>query len=275
MTGAVGQFRPSVPPFTAQIGGAWAIREGSSTDAAIRVFCLPSAGGSAAAYRGWAGAAPRLDVVAVELPGHGRRITEPPVATMAGLVRAVAHGIGPLLHDLPYVLFGHSMGGLVAFELARELRRRRLPLPKHVVVSAVAAPTAHPGSGRGRREWSDGELIEEMRRLGGTPEALLREPELLDLLLPILRADLTLCAHHRFVDEPALPCPITALGGRDDPTVAPDALFSWARHTTAGFARIVVPGGHFYLDAQRRTVLDSLVRSPAEPWPATRRDAAG
>lgn len=259
----------------ARFDGSWVVRERPGHGAAMRVFCLPPAGGGAGGYRGWGALAPALDVVAIELPGHGRRLAEPPTESMTLLVQSLASALEPWLTDPPYTLFGHSMGGLVAFELARELRRRCLPPPSHLVVSAVAAPSVRTRPERTPHPCTDADLTAELRRLGGTPEAVLREPELLDLLLPILRADLKLCTDYRFREEAALDCPITAMGGADDPTVAPDTLFGWAGHTTAGFDRIVLPGGHFYLDAHPVAVLNLLARCPAPSTGSEVRDAAG
>ena len=223
----------------------------------MRVFCLPFAGGSATAYRGWSAGAARLEFVSVELPGHGRRLGEPLRRSLPTLIREVATAITPWLHDKPFALFGHSMGGLLAFELARELRRRRLPAPCHLFVSATPAPSTVPAD-RALHLFTDDQLVAELRRLGGTPLAVLREPELLGLLLPVLRADLTLCHTHHHREESPLACPITAIGGSSDLTVPSERLLGWAAQTSGAFEQIVLPGGHFYLDAQQSTMIARL-----------------
>ncbi len=244
-------------PTTPTVGSRWLVQDTIRPDAPVRVFCLPFAGGSATAFRGWAAEAPRLEIVSVELPGHGRRLAEPLIRSLPTLVRELATAITPWLHDKPFALFGHSMGGLLAFELTRELRRRRLPAPCHLFVSSTAPPSPVP-TGRALHLFTDDELVAELRRLGGTPLAVLREPELLDLLLPVLRADLTLCHTHHHRDESPLACPITVIGGRGDLAVPSEQLLGWAAHTSGPFERIVLPGGHFYLHTQQSTVIPRL-----------------
>lgn len=235
----------------------WLVQHTARPGAPVRVFCLPFAGGSATAYRDWSSGAPRLEIVSVELPGHGRRLAEPLLRSLPTVIREVATAITPWLHDKPFALFGHSMGGLLAFELARELRRRRLPALRHLFVSATASPSPVP-AGRALHLFTDDQLVAELRRLGGTPLAVFREPEILGLLLPVLRADLTLCHTHHHRDESPLACPITAIGGRDDLTVPSEELLGWAAHTSGPFERMVLPGGHFYLDAHQSTMIARL-----------------
>ena len=247
----------STGPTAPSAGSRWLVRHTIRPDAPVRVFCLPFAGGSATAFRGWSADAPRLEIVSVELPGHGRRLAEPLIRTLPTLVRELATAITPWLHDKSFALFGHSMGGLLAFELARELRRRRLPAPSHLFVSSTAPPSPGP-AGRPLHLFTDDQLVAELRRLGGTPLAVLQEPELLALLLPVLRADLTVCHTHHHRVEPPLACPITVIGGRSDLTVPWQELLGWAAHTSGPFERIVLPGGHFYLDSQQATMISRL-----------------
>ena len=247
---------PTVPT-EPTVSSRWLVQDTIRPDAPVRVFCLPFAGGSAMAFRGWSAEAPRLEIASVELPGHGRRLAEPLIRSLPTLIRELATAVTPWLYDKPFALFGHSMGGLLAFELARELRRRRLPAPRHLFVSSTAPPSPVP-TGQARHLFTDDELVAELHRLGGTPLAVLREPELLELLLPVLRADLTLCHTHHHRDELPLACPITVIGGRADLTVPAEQLQDWAPHTSGSFERIVLPGGHFYLDTQQSTMLSRL-----------------
>jgi medium-chain acyl-[acyl-carrier-protein] hydrolase len=164
---------------------------------------------------------------------------------VAPLVQALADVVRPLT-DRPYALFGHSMGALLSFELARELRRQGLPAPRHLFVSGRRAPHLPPAR-RGLHLLPDGEFLEELRRLEGTPAEFFAEAELVQLALPALRADFELCDAYVYAPDSPLACPVTALGGTSDPGVAADDLDAWREHTTGDFRRHLLPGGHFYL----------------------------
>ncbi len=188
---------------------------------------------------------PDVEVVAVQLPGREERIGEPHATELVALARAIASEMLPLL-DRPYGLYGHSLGSLVAFETARELERLGAPVPRILVEAAHRAPQVPRKSG----SWHDlpeSELIERLRRLGGTPEAVLQHPELMELLLPIFRADLALVDRYGYEPGPLLRCPILAVGAIEDTHVSQDALAAWADQTRAGFEMIVVPGHHVFM----------------------------
>ncbi|WP_433527966.1 thioesterase II family protein [Micromonospora sp. CA-263727] len=213
--------------------------------AATRLVCLPYAGGAAAVYRAWGQLAPsHVEVCPVELPGRGVRMGEEPYRRLTPLVRALADALEPLL-DRPYALFGHSMGGLLAFELARLLRRRGRPGPSHLFVSAAPAPdrrhepTVHDAS--------DAEVKAHLRALNGTPPEVLENEELMALALPIIRADFAVLETYEFIDEPPLDTPLTVFGGTADRTVRPAELAGWRDHATTVDLRML-PGDHFFID---------------------------
>lgn len=189
---------------------------------------------------------------AVELPGRGRRLLEAPFTRAEPLVAALADVLEPLTQQ-PYALFGHSMGALLAFELAHELRCRERSAPRRLFVSGRRAPYLPPAR-RGLHLLPDAELLDEVRGMDGTPQEVFAEPELVQLLLPALRADFALCDAYAYVPRPPLDCPITALGGSADPGVPPDTLDGWRAHTTAEYRQHVLPGGHFYLQDAASTV---------------------
>jgi medium-chain acyl-[acyl-carrier-protein] hydrolase len=214
--------------------------------ATCRLFCLPYAGGSAAVYRAWtAGGIEGVPAVAVQLPARGSRILEPPVRRLAPLVDALAAAMAPLTFGA-YALFGHSMGALIAFELARELRRRGLPEPRRLFVSGRRAPHLS-GEREDIHRLPDDQFLEELRRLEGTPAAFFADPELVQTMLPALRADFELCDAYVYAPQPPLACPITAIGGAEDAGVPAPTLAAWQEHTGAGFRMHLLPGGHFYL----------------------------
>jgi medium-chain acyl-[acyl-carrier-protein] hydrolase len=222
------------------------------------LFCLPFAGGSAAYFASWRKAGVHgMDIVPVQLPGRGSRISEPPFQRMAPLIGAVADAIDPYV-GAPYALFGHSMGAAVSIRLAHELRRRGCALPHHLFVSGRRAPHL-PARQAPMHLLSDAGLLDELRRLEGTPEIVLADPELLALMLPTIRADLAVVETADPIAVEPLPVPITAFGGEADRVTRGD-LAAWQHHTHAGFAMKIYPGGHFFLHAARNDMLNIMQR---------------
>jgi len=210
-------------------------------------------------YRGW-GDVPLggFEVVPIHLPGREARMAERPVDRIGPLVATLADSLRPQLEvGCPFALFGHSMGGLIAFELARELRRRDAPLPVHLFASGARAPQMPdrypPTHGLGDREF-----LRALRRWGGLPQTLLDHDELMGLLLPTMRADLRLVETYRYGEELPLTCPITAYGGRNDPMVDREEVMGWTHQTVGPFSAQFFAGGHFFLAEQRSLLLDSI-----------------
>jgi surfactin synthase thioesterase subunit len=225
--------------------------------AAVRLFCLPYAGGNVMAFRDWIQASDeRLEVAAVQLPGRGDRMAEAPYRRVAPLVAALREELLPHL-DRPYALYGHSMGGHLALALARALRDVRRP--EALFVGACVAPAAYrlaPPEVTG----GDDALLAWLRRLGGTPEDVLADPQLLDLVLPPLRADLALLDDCRRQTGDPLPYPIHGYAGSRDPVAPPSTMDGWAAETTVGYARQVVAGGHLFLAGTGTAVLEMIRR---------------
>jgi medium-chain acyl-[acyl-carrier-protein] hydrolase len=227
---------------------------GSNSRARFRLFCLPSAGGGASVFRQWRlTQGDDLEVVAIELPGRETRIAEPLRVRVAALVDDL---LDTLPTDRPYALFGHSMGGLIAFELARALVTPR-PAPAHLFVSSFRAPHL-PRRGPLKHLLSHEALVDEMRRMGGTPAELLDNPEALALLLPVLRADLTIVETYEFADGPPLSCSVTAFGGMSDDDVSAAELEPWGGYTRERFRLDILPGDHFYLYHATEHLLDTV-----------------
>jgi medium-chain acyl-[acyl-carrier-protein] hydrolase len=223
----------------------WVVRPAESLCATIRLFCFPYAGGGASAYRSWAARlGPSVDVCAIELPGRETRLGEPCFTSFAKLVEALDGALAGYL-DKPFVFFGHSMGALVAFALTRRLRARHAPTPVHLMVSGAPAPHL-PRTAPPRRSLSDDELLYELGRLDGTPQAVIQNRELMQLLLPIIRADFSLDESLEYTQEPPLDLPMTAYGGWSDRDVEPARVASWSVHSTR-FTLRMFQGNHFFI----------------------------
>lgn len=252
---------------------SWFGRAEPAPRAAHRLFCLPYAGGSAASYRDWHALAPDgVQVCPVELPGRGGRFGEPALTRMRPLADALTGALAPYL-DRPFAVFGHSMGGLLAFELTRTLRRRGLRLPAHLFVSAVAAPDV-PRARPPVHHATDAQVVDELRLLGGTPPELLDDKEVMELMLPVIRADFSVLETYEYRPGPPLPVPLTVLGGADDPLVPVRSLDGWRRQSAAGARLRVLPGGHFYVSPAASDVM-ALIAETLATAPAPRRPAAG
>jgi medium-chain acyl-[acyl-carrier-protein] hydrolase len=247
------------------VPGAWIPRLRSTGETRVRLFCFPYAGGAAAVFREWAPALPpTVEVCPIQLPGRGSRFREPPFRRLADLVPAALEALRACF-DRPFALFGHSMGALVAYELTRELRRRGAPLPVLLIVSGHEAPHRQPPLPP-MAHLPDPELIEEVRRrYDGIPEEVLAEPELLELLVPVLRADMTVLESHGHVAEAPLPCALSCFAGEGDRHLSREDLEGWREHTLGSFRLRVFPGGHFFIDDSRNAVLASIAEDLG-PW---------
>lgn len=231
--------------------------------APLRLVCLPYAGGAASIYRQWPQAlSPDIEVVAVQPPGRENRLREAPHQRMGDLIDELMAALESSL-DRPLGLFGHSLGALTAYELAHALVRRGHP-PACLVVSGRRAPHL-PALRPPMAHLDDAAFIERLRELGGTPEAVLLHDELMELLLPVLRADFALLESYQPTEYPPLPCPMLVCGGIDDDDVSLADLDAWRPHAAGAFRVARFPGGHFYLagdaaDDLRHQVADELRR---------------
>ncbi|MFT4081603.1 MAG: alpha/beta fold hydrolase [Nocardioides sp.] len=210
---------------------------------APQLLCLPYAGGNSRIFAGWPRALPRYEVVVAALPGRDRRFGESPPDRMTRLVPQLAAGVGTML-DRPYAVFGHSMGALVAFELARWSRHRGSPEPSLLLLSGCTPPALRVPSAPDADVKS---LLRRLKQLGGTPAEALADPELLHVLLPVLKADFALVDTYAAASEPPLSIPLTAIAGTGDPDAHPEAMRGWAEETTGTFELRTVPGGHFFV----------------------------
>jgi surfactin synthase thioesterase subunit len=222
----------------------------------MRLLCLPYSGGSAMFYARWRRLLPSwIDVQPVEWPGRGARMDEPLVTDPRALVAQLARELSALL-DAPYALFGHSLGAVIAFELAHSLLDRGVPAPAILFASGAEAPAVRDGS-KWRLPLSDEALLQELRDLRGTPDEALSNAELMRSALPVLRADFLMCGAYVYRSRQPLPCPVHVFGGTEDET-SREALQAWGPETSASFRLDMLPGHHFFIHTQQAELLDLI-----------------
>jgi medium-chain acyl-[acyl-carrier-protein] hydrolase len=220
------------------------------------LVCFPYSGAGANVFRPWAGALDNADVLAAQLPGRERRIVEPPIGDLEELVQSLVPALMSRI-DRPYLLFGHSMGALIAYRIALELGRLGIRRPQRLIVSGYRSPELSSRN-RSLHTLSDQEFIVELKKYGGTPDEILQHEETMQLLLPMIRADFRIHETYRHAPQPAADFPITAFTGKADHLVPNEDMLPWADKTAAGFEQRLFDGGHFFLHEQRDAVLGAI-----------------
>lgn len=237
---------------------SWIVRMKPRNAARRRLLCVPYAGVGPSAYRRWADALPAdIEVGVLHLPGREGRLRETPFTRIEPLIDAASIALRPYL-DLPFAMFGHSMGALVAFELARRFRDDEGSMPTHLFVSGRRAPhlpPRHPAI----THLPDSEFVREIRRrYNGIPDEVMQHPDLLALLLPGLRADLSVIETYVHRPGRALDCPIVAFGGVKDPEATEAELVEWRQQTTAALSIRMFQGGHFFVQSAHEELMRTL-----------------
>ncbi len=251
-------MKPSSPP-----AERWLAYREANPRARLRMFCFPYAGGGASAYRGWAASLPNdLEVCPVQLPGRESRLRDQAFENPEPLIQALADALQPWM-EMPFVFFGHSMGGMISFELSRELRRRGKTLPLHIFVSGRRAPQ-QPAREEPIHDLPEPEFIEKLRELNGTPEEVLQHAELMKLLVPVLRADFAVNETYTYTEEEPFDFGISAFGGLGDVEVTKDDVENWRVHTSGRFRLRMLPGDHFFLHSAKDLIAEAIARDLAE-----------
>jgi medium-chain acyl-[acyl-carrier-protein] hydrolase len=235
------------------------VRLQSHSASRIRLICFPYAGGGSTAFADWR----RLmtgpvELVGLTLPGREARFAEPLLDSVNAASQDIGESIAPLL-DRPFVLFGHSLGALIAFETSRWLRRVGLKEPSLLIVSGAAAPHL-PIKRKNIHALPDDEFISELRRFNGTPAEILDNTDLMALILPAIRADFMAFESYKYAKELPLSCPLITFAGRSDPDATPEDLQEWRQHTTGTLGSFVFSGDHFFLKSQQSEVIRTVVR---------------
>jgi medium-chain acyl-[acyl-carrier-protein] hydrolase len=223
----------------------------------VRLFCFPYAGGAAASFQPWqALLGPQVELRVALLPGRGARLFEPLLHDMDELVGHLAGAMAEEFAaggDKPFALFGHSLGALIAFEVARALRTRGLPSPVSLWLSGEEGPQTRSLTGT-LHDLPDAEMIDRLRDYNGTPDELLDDPEMMELLLPGIRADFALDECYTYRAEAPLDVPVHVLRGDQDPTVDAERSDGWARESSLPLTRHLYSGDHFFLDSHEPAI---------------------
>ncbi|HEY7145807.1 MAG TPA: alpha/beta fold hydrolase [Streptosporangiaceae bacterium] len=244
------------------VNNAW-LPFGSHPDASMRLLCLPHAGAGATVYRSWgAGLAPAMAVCPVQPPGREMRLDEPPFTSITPLVRELAQEIASSV-KLPYAIFGHSTGAMCAFEVIGELRAIGAGPPARLFVAGRRAPQL-PMEHTELASLDPPELASVLRRLGGTPEFMLEDHELLRQFQPLLAADFAVNEGYEYRPGTALDIPITAFAGTTDPGAGPGLMDPWREQTRAGFTLHALNGGHFAIFERADEVHARIIAELAE-----------
>lgn len=255
----------AIPPGAAASAGPadgqWIVTPRPQAAPRVRLLCFPYAGGGIGIYRPWLRHLPDgVELSLVQLPGRDRRAGEPPMRELPAMIAALGTELAGL-SDAPLVLFGHSMGALLAYEAAHWLRAHGHPAPRLLAVSGRRAPHLPSRRGSARQpveELSDDQFAELVLGLDGTPPSVLANPELRAMFLPILRADFIAVQRYRHEERPPLTCPISAFAGTRDPYAPVSELSAWAEHTSGGFDSQPFAGNHFFLREHRDGLLAAL-----------------
>lgn len=238
----------------------WIVRFHQNQKPRLRLFCFANAGGATAQFRTWHQALPEgIEVCPVQLPGQGSRFREEPYTRLQPLAEKLADVLGPYL-DVQVAFWGYSMGALVSFALAHELKRCGSRGPEHLFIAARSAPHVPPLVSPIHHLAEPLFISEVQRRYNGIPEAILQERELLTLLLPVLRANFEMIETYTFPGDILLDMPVVAFGGLQDPTVNSQQIAAWGGLTSAAFRYFMFPGDHFFLQSHLPAILQIVTR---------------
>lgn len=233
----------------------WTMAFKPNPQARMRLFCIPYAGAGASVYRDWhTSVRDDVEVVGIQLPGRENRFSEPHLRSIDEIVESLVRVIASLA-DKPFVLFGHSMGALISFELTRAFQRLRGPAPRHLIVSGTRAPTRR-GCDDPIHQLDDDAFLERIQRFNGTPRSLLQDAELMKLFTPLLRADFGVAETYRYEERGPIWCPVTVLGGDEDEGVPLENLKAWSTVCRSSCDQHVFRGDHFFIHQHKAAIID-------------------
>jgi medium-chain acyl-[acyl-carrier-protein] hydrolase len=241
------------PPFLEP----WIIRPRPNPNSSAWLLCFGVAGSNASSFHDWPQRLPdAIEVCAVQLPGRQRRFQEKPATRLLPLAETIAEFLTPRL-DKPFAVFGACTGALLAFEVARAVRERTGREPFRFVAACCRAPHL-PDRDPPIHRLPDSELIEHLRRLGGTDLQVLQHAQLLQMILSTIRADFEAAETYPGGDITPFRCPITAIAGENDAILGAEEISAWREHTLGPFKLLTFPGGHFLVESHRESLLQAL-----------------
>lgn len=239
------------------VTSSWLTCAQPNPQAKMRLFCFPYAGGSAQLYHKWAAKLPAtVEVCPIQLPGRGNRMKDAPFQHVTPLVKAISKAILPYLHK-PFSFFGYSMGAIIGFELTRLLQAEYGLKPLHLFVAGRTAPQVVIDKPH-TYHLPDAEFLESLKDLNGTPKELMANAELMQLMIPLLRADFEVCQTYSYVPGPRLDCPMTVYGGTQDEHVSLEDYEAWQAQTTGPFKLKMFEGDHFFIHSHQQQLLQTL-----------------
>ncbi|QED47030.1 thioesterase II family protein [Cytobacillus dafuensis] len=234
----------------------WCLNKTFKSNPKMRILLFPYACGGASIYRTWHNFFPsEIEVIPIQLPGRENRLSEKPYTSIVELTDYLFETLKPL-YDKPLALFGHSMGSLITYELSIRLEHAGI-IPAHLFVSAHSSPKKGK-LGTNDHLLSDEKLISRLRELSFTPEPVLQNQDLMQLLLPMIRADFTMCETYDYKEHPTLNCPLTVFGGTNDREVSLNELDHWKPYTNASFSKVTITGDHFFVHDQASTIISNI-----------------
>ncbi len=222
----------------------------------MRLICCHHSGAGASSYHPWVKYLPDfMELKAIQLPGRESRLEETLLTDIAQVIDSLGNEFLTLL-DKPYILFGHSLGALIAYELCQKLQFQKALLPTTLIVSGCRAP--HLPRSTHLHKLTEPEFIKKLFEYNGTPNEILNNSELLELFLPILRADFCISETYCYQPSPPLACNLIVLGGKKDNAVSIASLEAWKTHTTSAFKLHLFPGDHFFIKSYLSDVLQVI-----------------
>ena len=223
-------------------------------NANVRLFCFHYGGGSNTSFYPWINKIPHsIELIAVELPGRGRNMSQPLLTNVNDITVLLVEEVKHYL-DKPFIFFGHSVGSLISFELTKAMREQNLQLPMHLILSGSMAPhTLHKR--RHICHLDDVAFAEELKIYNGIPQEVRNEPSLMEMFLPIIRADMSIIENYNYLPSKPLDCNITTITGQNDPTVPIEDAKAWTSHANLSCNHYTLNGDHFFV----KTALDEVI----------------
>jgi medium-chain acyl-[acyl-carrier-protein] hydrolase len=241
----------------------WLVYPQPNPDAQLQLICFHYAGCGAAIFHPWPDYLPtNVQVCAIRLPGRETRFKEPLFTDIDSLIQSLIHPLLTIL-DKPFAFFGHSMGALISFELSRFLRKNYGLSPQHLFVSSRCAPQLAP-TNPPLHNLPESNFIEKLCEFNGIPQAVLADKELMQIFLPILRADFSVLETYSYTAEQPLNFAITTFGGMQDSVVSVRQLEAWQAQTNQSFSLQMFPGDHFFINTAKSSLLTSISKTLEE-----------